>query len=321
MTKYDATFDSCDKALFGDLFHRAGSHIPSGVAVLAAADPQEGPFGFMVSTLTVVSIDPPLISVCVERTARGLAKLRRAGGFSVNLLGEEHADLAMRFAKHGSEHFKELAWSLDESGVPILDNVVTSLVCEIEQEIQAGDHQILISKVKRLMLHGGRPLVYWRRAFQRVRLEYPFLEGAATLEKFVADWESGILPKTRWTHGAHVAATAFYAFDHTPEGVYERMKKGILHFAGCVGIQNTETSGYHESLTRFWANRLSEFVRRGQFSSRLEAARAAIAEFGEDRDHYRLYYSFDVAHDRRARREWIAPDRQPPVSAYGPKRA
>ena len=315
MTYYDATFDNCDKALFGDLFHRAGSHIPSGVAVLAATDPSAGPFGFMVSTLTAVSIDPALISVCIERTAKVLAKLRRARRFSVNLLGEEHADLAMSFAKHGSEQFKESKWSLDDFEVPIFDDVVTALICEIKQEIEAGDHQILIGGVKRVLLHGGRPLVYWRRAFQRVRLEYPFLESDASLAKFVAEWESGSLPKTRWTHGAHVAATAYYAFDHSAEDVFELMRKGILHFAGCVGIQNTESSGYHESLTRFWANRLAEFVQSGHFSSRLEGARAAVEAFGEDRDHYRLYYSFDVAHDRRARREWVAPDRNPAVAS------
>jgi flavin reductase ActVB len=314
MAKYEATVENCEKALFCDLFRRAGSHIPSGAAVLAGTDPQEGPFGFLVSTLTAVSMNPALISVCVERDARGLARLRGAGRFSVNLLGEEHADLAMRFAKHGSEHFKRLDWGLDENDVPILQKVVAIFVCELEKEIEAGDHEILIGKVKRVVLPGGRPLIYWRRAFQRLRLDYPFLESDATLGRFVADWETGVLPPARWTHGAHVAATAYYAFDHTPEGVFERMKKGILHFAGCVGIQNTETSGYHESLTRFWASRVAEFVRAGQFSSRLEAARSAVDAFGEDRDHYRLYYSFDLAHDRRARREWVAPDRVPPLA-------
>ena len=317
MQMYEATLDNGDKAVFRDLFQRAGSHLPAGVAVVAASDPEEGPFGFMVSTLTPVSIDPALISICVERMAKGLTKLRRAGRFSVNLLGEQHADLATRFAKEGSEHFKELEWSLDEFDVPVLNRVVASLLCEIQQEIEAGDHQILIGRVTQVRLHGGRPLIYWRRAFQCLHLEYAFLESAATLEKFVADWESGLLPKTRWTHGAHVAATAYYAFNHAPEAGFELMKKGILHFAGCVGIQNTETSGYHESLTRFWASRVAEFVRAGQFSSRLEAARGAVDAFGEDRDHYRLFYSFDVAHDRRARREWVAPDREPPLA--GPR--
>jgi hypothetical protein len=52
-------------------------------------------------------------------------------------------------------------------------------------------------------------------------------------------------------------------------------------------------------------------VRSGHFASRLEAVRAAVALYGANRDRYKSFYSFDVARDRRARREWIAPDRKP----------
>jgi len=78
-----------------------------------------------------------------------------------------------------------------------------------------------------------------------------------------------------------------------------------------VGTPNTEDNGYHETLTRFWAGEIGEFIRSGRFPSRLEAVRAAVAEFGADRDRFRLFYRFDVVRDRRARREWVAPDREP----------
>ena len=87
--------------------------------------------------------------------------------------------------------------------------------------------------------------------------------------------------------------------------------RGILHFNDCVGTANTEDSGYHETLTRFWAGIVGGFVRVRQFPSRFEAVREAVRQFGEDRDRHRLYYGFDVVRDRRARREWIEPDREP----------
>ncbi len=118
------------------------------------------------------------------------------------------------------------------------------------------------------------------------------------------------MPKAEWTHTAHVAMAAYFAFDHAVDATFAIMKAGILHHNTAVGTPNTEDNGYHETLTRFWAGEIGAFIRSGRCTSRLEVARAAVAEFGGDRDRFRLYYSFDVVRDRRARREWVAPDRE-----------
>jgi hypothetical protein len=104
---------------------------------------------------------------------------------------------------------------------------------------------------------------------------------------------------------------AYFAFDHAADATFAVMKAAILHHNTSVGTPNTEDNGYHETLTRFWSSEIGEFVRSGHFTSRLEAVRAAAAVFGAERDRFRLYYSFDVARDRRARREWVAPDLDP----------
>jgi hypothetical protein len=108
-----------------------------------------------------------------------------------------------------------------------------------------------------------------------------------------------------------VAVAAYFAFDHAAEATFTIMKSGILHHNTSVGTANTEDSGYHETLTRLWSGEIGEFVRSRRFASRLDAVRAAVAAFGPERDRFRLFYSFDVVRDRRARREWIAPDREP----------
>lgn len=140
---------------------------------------------------------------------------------------------------------------------------------------------------------------------------FSFLQSETALQEFVETWKSGKLPKSAWTHAAHVTMAAYFAFDHALEATFAIMKAGILHHNTSVGTPNTEDNGYHETLTRFWSAEIGEFVRSGRFASRLEAVRAAVAVYGEDRDRYRLSYSFDVLRDRRARREWIAPDRWP----------
>src|SRR4029077_6078755 len=135
-------------------------------------------------------------------------------------------------------------------------------------------------------------------------------ESEGELERFVEAWKSGRLPKAEWTHAAHVAMAAYFAFDHAADATFAIMKAGILHHNTSVGTPNTADNGYHETLTRFWAGEIGALVRSDRFPLRLEAVRAAVAEFGGDRERFREFYSFDVVRDRRARREWVAPDRE-----------
>lgn len=142
------------------------------------------------------------------------------------------------------------------------------------------------------------------------RKRFALLESETLLQEFVEAWKAGKLPKAEWTHAAHVAMAAYFAFDHAAEATFAIMKTGILHHNTSVGTPNTEDNGYHETLTRFWSSEIGTFVRAGRFASRLEAVRAAVSAFGSDRDRFRLFYSFDVVRDRRARREWVPPDRE-----------
>jgi flavin reductase (DIM6/NTAB) family NADH-FMN oxidoreductase RutF len=310
MNSHHIALGNGDSSLFRDVFHRACSHLPSGVVVVAGVD-REQPFGLTVSTVTTVSNEPPLMSLCLSRTSARVEQLQRVKRFSINILGQTQGALATRFATPGVERFEGIAWSANSFGAPILLDVVGALFCELRRDLEAGDHQLLIGEVKEIVLNGGDPLVYWRRAFCRLHLWYPFLESEGALDDFVERWKLGTLSKTSWTHGAHVAVAAYLAFEYAPKEALDLTRAGILHFNTCVGTPNTEDSGYHETLTRFWSSQVGNLVRGGRFASRLEAVRQAIQLFGEDRDRHRLYYSFDVVRDRRARREWVAPDREP----------
>ena len=311
MFDYDIALENKELNLFCDAFRRACSHIPTGVAILAGLDAEQRPFGLTVSSTTCVSFAPPLISVCIDRGSPSVEQIRRGGRFSLNLLRNDQAELATLFAAPGIDRFQKPCWRTSEFGPPIFNGTLGALYCEVTKDVEAGDHQLILGEVKRLVLHGsGNPLVYWRRAFHKLHLHYPFIESEQVLEEFLRLWEAGTLPRSSWTHGAHVAVAAYYAFDHPQETAFQMTKSGILHFNVCVGTANTEDSGYHETLTRFWAGVVGGFVRSGQFPSRLEAVRSAVRQFGEDRDRHRLHYSFDVVRDRRARREWIQPDRE-----------
>jgi hypothetical protein len=138
---------------------------------------------------------------------------------------------------------------------------------------------------------------------------YAFADSPATLEAFLDDWHAGRLTRQDWTHGAHVAACAYYAFDHGADATARIMTAGILAFNRAVGVESTPTSGYHETLTRFWSTVIVAHVSALGAASRWDAVRSALDRYGEDRDLPRRCYSFDVVQDVRARREWVPPDR------------
>jgi hypothetical protein len=132
-----------------------------------------------------------------------------------------------------------------------------------------------------------------------------FLGTRESFEHFVAAWEAGTLPKPNWTHAAHVAVGACYTVRYGGRA-FANIKRGILRYNAAVGTKNTDKSGYHETLTRFWSQRIAELV--AACTDPWEAARLAVEKFGDRRDLAQLYYSFDVVSDREARRSWIPPD-------------
>ena len=137
-----------------------------------------------------------------------------------------------------------------------------------------------------------------------------FLADEAALDGFIAAWRAGTLPKPSWTHAAHVAVCAWHAYGGVPaDEVFAAMKRGIVAYNEAVGTANTPTSGYHETLTRFWTEVVVAHLHGARPATRLAAVRSAVDAFGAARSLHVARYSFDVVADRRARAEWVPPDR------------
>jgi len=117
------------------------------------------------------------------------------------------------------------------------------------------------------------------------------------------------LPKRDWTHAAHVAIAAYHVIDYRGTAL-ERVRNGIIRYNEATGVANTATSGYHETLTRFWLGIVAKLLE--EFGDSFEGAQHAVAELGDKRDLFKAYYSFDVVAHFGARKIWIAPDRTGP---------
>jgi len=130
------------------------------------------------------------------------------------------------------------------------------------------------------------------------------------LDEFIASFEDGTLPKCRWTHGAHLLTGACYVHTFGVEAAADRMRVGVKRYNLAVGGKNTETSGYHETITVAWVKILDRLLREAQAErgmSRAEFAALAVARYEGDHSHPQRYYDFDLVASTEARRVWVAP--------------
>lgn len=157
---------SPDQRVSGADFRSACGLFASGVTVVTRRLPDETPYGMTVSSFTSVSLDPPLILVCIDRNARFLRELAADQPFAVNILSEQQQSLAMRFADRKEENrFSGVEWSAGWSGLPLLHGVVVTFSCRLQSTVPSGDHSILIGEVHQIQRHKGSPLVWCDRGF------------------------------------------------------------------------------------------------------------------------------------------------------------
>jgi flavin reductase (DIM6/NTAB) family NADH-FMN oxidoreductase RutF len=148
---------SVDKAEFC----RTCAKFPTGVTIVTVLDAQGSPHGMTASSFTSVSLDPPLVLVCVDHSAYVLEHLRRSEHLGINVLSEGQHDLSMRFARRGEDRFEGVEWYAGHNGVPLIPGILAALECGMHRMVDAGDHAIVIAQVLRVSYRDGRPLVYY----------------------------------------------------------------------------------------------------------------------------------------------------------------
>jgi flavin reductase (DIM6/NTAB) family NADH-FMN oxidoreductase RutF len=146
-------------------------HFPAGVTVITTRDAQGQPTGLTASAFTSVSLDPPLVLVCVDHAATAYPALVEHGWFAVNMLGESQAHLSRRFATTATDKFAGVAYREGRAGLPILDDVVAVLECRVVHRYPGGDHTIFVGQVEGIAAAGGPPLVYFRGAYHHLEAD------------------------------------------------------------------------------------------------------------------------------------------------------
>jgi len=143
-------------------FRRAIGHFPTGVCVVTTAVDGEA-FGATVSAMASLSLDPPMLLVCLKDTSRTLAAIRQRGLFVVNILEESQASVAVHFATREGAKIQLTGPSAD--AVPRVEGALGSIKCEAESMVRGGSHLVITALVRSVDMGQGRPLAYYRGRF------------------------------------------------------------------------------------------------------------------------------------------------------------
>jgi len=151
-------------------FRLAMREFASGVAIVTCGE-GETRAGCTATAVTSLSLQPPSILVCLDRSTSTLSALREVGAFVVNFLGGQHEVLAGRFAGRGgvkgAARFDEGEWSKLVTGAPVLVDALASIDCRVEEIVDRHSHAIIIGAVQAVRhAQGGPALVHWRSKFE-----------------------------------------------------------------------------------------------------------------------------------------------------------
>lgn len=151
-----------------DEFRAVLGRFPSGVTVVTTKSADGSDQGMTVSAFCSVSLDPPLVLVCIEKTASVYPALTAAPGFVVNILSAKQEQIARRFAIIDIDRFEGVGFTRSSSSYAILDDVLGVLECRRFAMHDGGDHTIILGEVEATRVESGAPLLYYRGGYAQL---------------------------------------------------------------------------------------------------------------------------------------------------------
>jgi flavin reductase (DIM6/NTAB) family NADH-FMN oxidoreductase RutF/DNA-binding GntR family transcriptional regulator len=153
-----------------DQFRDVIGRFASGVTVITTRR-DDARYGATASAVSSLSLEPPMLLICMNRssgTGRAIAEVRR---FGVNVLGEDHSDLAERFASRAPDRFAGVRTVEGHRGIPLLAEALATFECRVAETVIGGTHYVFLAEVERASGRRGAPLAYFRGQFGRLELE------------------------------------------------------------------------------------------------------------------------------------------------------
>ncbi|MBV9196958.1 MAG: flavin reductase [Solirubrobacterales bacterium] len=152
-----------------DRYREVIGHFTSGVTIVTTVVDGR-PHGTTASAVSSLSLEPPMVLVCLNRASSTRQAVAAAGAFAVNILAEGQGELAVRFASKGVDRFAGVGLHGGASGQPLLDDALATLECRITEQVEAATHTVFLAQVEQAGARPGAPLAYFRGHYGRLDL-------------------------------------------------------------------------------------------------------------------------------------------------------
>ncbi|EGF79124.1 hypothetical protein BATDEDRAFT_90155 [Batrachochytrium dendrobatidis JAM81] len=291
--------------------------VPQPVVIVTACDTTATPHqsrAMTCSSFTSVSLTPPIVSFAIRHPSSMSPLLHRSSNFAVHLLSKQQISLSVAFSSPSTQtNFAAFSHHLDDggTGLPILHGSLSVLICQAEQSLQMGDHEVWFGRVKRIVPGLGvsknhpkmDPLLYYESSYRSIGDEV-----------FLDAFEKGTLSFDEWTHRAHLRMAWNYLreADGCLDKAIPRVKEGIFRY-NAANIQRVKT-GYNETITIFFLNLVVKAV---DADKKLDGDNSDFLDFLGRHPHLEefeiifKYYSKERLYSSEAKAAFVSPDLQP----------
>jgi flavin reductase (DIM6/NTAB) family NADH-FMN oxidoreductase RutF len=155
-------------AITNDQFKSSLGRFASGVTVVTTKDNDGKLHGLTVSAFSSVSMNPPLILVCIHKNTGSYSSFEESKAFVVNILEESQQQISNHFASHSDDKFSGQNYELNENGLPILADCLVNLECSLKHSYDGGDHTIFVGEIEKTTVRDGKPLIYSQGKYREI---------------------------------------------------------------------------------------------------------------------------------------------------------
>lgn len=149
-------------------FRRLMGQFATGVTVITTRDPSGSPFGLTANAFSSVSLEPPLVLVCVDKKADCYACFDESKAFTVNILSEGQEAISRKFSTKGVDKFDGVGFRNGGNGCAILEDSTAHFECTVVQAVDAGDHTIYVGEVQSGEAADVAPLLFFRGGYRKL---------------------------------------------------------------------------------------------------------------------------------------------------------
>jgi flavin reductase (DIM6/NTAB) family NADH-FMN oxidoreductase RutF len=157
------------RRLTPDEFRNVIGHFASGVTVITTTVDGK-PYGTTASAVTSLSLEPPMVLIAMNQSSSTGQAIAAQGTFAINILGEDHGEIAVRFARKGDDKFDGIELAQGQHAGPLLADALAHVECRVTEQVVAGTHVVFIAEALVATARPGAPLAYFRGQFGRLEL-------------------------------------------------------------------------------------------------------------------------------------------------------